>query len=117
MTMKKFCEAYYLHDSSLEKVIYSTEEKTLTLIIDFCFWMQDDYQDGYPENGYISVIFSGVSAYEGISCGDVSFGILQSRADAEDKLTIAMIDDNDNLYSELSIAATSVEVVSTTIGD
>ena len=64
MTITEFEEKYYLHDSTIDKIEYDAENKTLRLEIDFCFWMQIWYEQGTPENGLIAVTFENVSFYE-----------------------------------------------------
>ena len=43
MTLKEFEAKYYLHDSFIERLNYDTSNATLTLVINFAFWMQKDY--------------------------------------------------------------------------
>lgn len=64
LTIAEFEEKYYLHDSTLEKIDYDAENKTLRLEIDFCFWLQDWYNAEELPNGYIAVTFENVSFYE-----------------------------------------------------
>ena len=64
LTTAEFAERYYFHDSSIDKIEYDAENKKLTLTIDFCFWMQNWYEKGKPENGYIAVTFENVSLFE-----------------------------------------------------
>ena len=56
MTLHDFAENYYLHDSLLDKIVYSESEHTLVLYVDFAFWMQK-----------IEIRFSGVEKYCGPS--------------------------------------------------
>ncbi len=64
MTVAEFEEKYYLHDSSIDKIEYDAENRTLRLEIDFCFWMQNWYNKGELPNGFIAVNFSNVTFYE-----------------------------------------------------
>ena len=64
LTITEFEEKYYLHDSTIDKIEYDAENKTLRLEIDFCFLMQIWYEQGTPENGLIAVTFENVSFYE-----------------------------------------------------
>ena len=63
LTLIEFKKRYYLHDSSIEKIDYDADNKILTLTIDFCFWMQEWYDETLPKNGLISVTFENVSRY------------------------------------------------------
>ena len=67
MTLDAFVERYDLHDSILNRIVYSEAEHTLTLLIDFAFWMQDDYIDGCPETGPVEITFYNVKEYRGPS--------------------------------------------------
>ena len=64
LTIEEFAKKYYLHDSTIEKINYDAENKTLILEIDFCFWMQIWYDKNTPENGLIAVNFETVSMFE-----------------------------------------------------
>lgn len=64
LTIAEFEEKYYLHDSTIEKINYDAENKTLILEIDFRFWMQLWYDKNTPKNGLIAVIFENVSMFE-----------------------------------------------------
>ena len=64
LTIAEFAKKYYLHDSTIEKIEYSAENKTLKLEIDFCFLMQIWYDKNTPENGLIAVNFETVSMFE-----------------------------------------------------
>lgn len=64
MTLAEFEEKYYLHDSSIDEIEYDAENRTLRLKIDFCFWMQNWYNEGELPNGFIAVTFDNVTFYE-----------------------------------------------------
>lgn len=64
MTLKEFAENYYLHDSSLTKFELDADSRTLTLTIEFCFWLQGWYNKGEPKNGVIAVTFENVTLAE-----------------------------------------------------
>ena len=64
MTIEEFYEKYYLHDSAIEKIEYNAKNKKLKLEIDFCFWMQNRYNETAPKNGLIAVTFENVSMFE-----------------------------------------------------
>ena len=64
MTIKDFAEKYYLHDSGIEKIFYDEKNKKLVLTIEFCFWMQNWYDETEPSNGKISATFENVSRFE-----------------------------------------------------
>ena len=112
MTLTEFLEKYYLHDSTVEEVDYDLKNKTVTLTIGFCFWMQDWYQEGEPESGTITAIFHNVTKYscEGGNPAAPLAGILTAKLRNGD-LVLAIMDDETGICFEMTIAAESVEVV------
>lgn len=111
MTLEEFKSKYYLHDSFIERMYYSADNSTLTLVVNFAFWMQNNYMQGDDENGLIEVTFYDVSNYEckhGDPTGDF-VGILDAQV-ANNTLTLSLLDDETGDYLELNITSTSVEV-------
>ena len=111
MTLKEFASNYYLHDSFIESLIYDSSKASLTLIVNCAFWMQKDFVEGEAENGLIEVAFHNVTSYVSYG-GDpagVFVGILNAVAD-EDRIVISLFDDEDNVYIEMRISATTVDV-------
>ena len=111
MTIKEFAADYYLHDSFIESLNYNTSNATLTLVINFAFWMQKDYVEGEEENGQIEVVFRNVTSYEcngGDPTGDF-VGILNAVAD-DSSLTISLLDDENDDYIEMKISSSEVDV-------
>lgn len=64
MTIKEFVNRFYLHDSGVEAIKYDEENKVIEVYVDFCYWMQDDYQEGDKENGNIKLVFYDVSFFD-----------------------------------------------------
>ena len=60
MTLSDLFENYCFHDSRLTAVAYNTSKSELEIDVDFCYWMQDDYQEGDPEIGSLLLTFNGV---------------------------------------------------------
>ena len=48
MTIKDFISNYKLHDSLVENITQNTETSELILSIDFCYWMQGNYNNEEP---------------------------------------------------------------------
>lgn len=119
MTTAEFEEKYYLHDSSITKVKFDAENKTLRLEIEFCFWMQDWYDKTTPTNGKITVNFENVSAFEydehdiSAPLENLNTEIRSTKVDAG-TLHIFMWEniegDDDDIYPELKIRAENVTV-------
>lgn len=111
MTLKEFEVKYYLHDSFIESLNYDTSNATLTLVINFAFWMQKDFVEGDEENGLIEVTFRNVENYAcegGDPAGDF-VGILNAVVD-EDKIVISLLDDENEAYIEMKITSGAVDV-------
>ncbi len=111
MTLKEFEVKYYLHDSFIESLNYDTSNATLTLVINFAFWMQKDFVEGEEENGLIEVTFRNVANYAcegGDPAGDF-VGILNAVVD-EDKIVISLLDDENEAYIEMKITSGAVDV-------
>ncbi len=111
MSINEFFDKYNLHDSYVEKVSYDDTIQNLLLLVNFAFWLQDDYVDGDPENGELQVVFNNVSLYscqDGDPCGDF-VGILGSSLNEQGDYIISFSDDAD-VYFEMSIHAETVTV-------
>ena len=73
--------------------------------------MQKDYVEGEEENGLIEVVFRNVASYEcngGDPEGDF-VGILNAVAD-DSRLTISLLDDENDDYIEMRISSSAVDV-------
>ncbi len=121
MTLQEFIRQYYLHDSSIEKIEYDAENKTLTLTIEFCFWMQLWYDKTTPKNGLIAVTFEDVSLFEYDDdiadriFSDIDSEIREAELDANGNLEFFSVEynydsDSDDIYWLLKIKAANVEV-------
>lgn len=122
MTVDEFEKRYYLHDSNIDKIDYDTDNKKLTLTIDFCFWMQDWYEETLPKNGLITVTFENVSCYTyedydpSKLFADFTPEILQTEIDADGMLIIytfefVRYEPGEDLYPVMKINADNVTVV------
>jgi hypothetical protein len=121
LTLTEFEYKYYLHDSDIEKIEYDAENKTLTLTIEFCFWMQNWYDKATPKNGLIAVTFENVShySYEGYDpsklFNDCEPEILQTEIADDGTLVIytfefVRYEPGEDLYPIMKIHADNVEV-------
>ena len=121
MTLQEFREKHYLHDSSIEKIEYDAENKTLTMKIDFCFWMQLWYKKPEPTNGFIRVTFEDVSLFEYDEdiadriFSDIDSEIRDAELDADGNLEFFSVEydynSDDDIYWLLKIKAANVEVI------
>lgn len=64
LPLAEFEEKYYLHDSGIEKINFDEKTNTLTMTIEFCFWMQTWFNEGELKNGLIEVCFENVASFE-----------------------------------------------------
>lgn len=109
MTLQELQRNYYFHDSCPSSIIYDPEQQTLTIQMDFCFWAQEGYKEGEPENGPLTLTFHDVSGYEGPTGGSDCWGILDAECDG-DGFFISMDDPIHGGYYELRIHAESATV-------
>lgn len=72
MDIKEFNEKYNFHDSLVDSIVYDEKSKTVTIVFDFCYWMQPDYKKEEQENGLLRVTFENVVEYDGIQGIDKS---------------------------------------------
>ena len=111
MTLEEFQERYYFHDSDIQSLTYDADSSTLTLVIDFAFWMQISFIEGQEETGLIEVTFRNVSSYE-CEGGDptgVFVGILNT--EVKDGCLVFHMSDGMSLdYIELRVRAAEVDV-------
>lgn len=110
MKLKEFEDRYFFHDSFIESMNYDKDKASLTLIINFAFWMQNDFVKGDEENGLLEVTFHNVKSYEckdGDPTGDF-VGILTTDVD-QDTFVFNLLDDASSNFMKLRITATSVE--------
>ena len=102
MKINELLSKYTFHDSLLENILYENENSKLILTIDFCFWMQNDYDESQPETGPIKLIFNNIENYNGL-IGDIdSYSILDTSYN-NDVLTISLLDDFHDEYHEITI--------------
>lgn len=111
MTLKDFESRYNFHDSYIESMSYDESKRSLTLIINFAFWIQEDFVEGEKENGLLEVKFYNVANYEcegGAPVGNF-VGILDTAVE-DDCIVFNLLDDENATFMELRIVSTSVEV-------
>jgi len=65
MKITELAEKYCFHDSGIAKVEFDSEKREVTLLIDFCNWMQDDYSSDKEENIVLKLVFTKVSSISG----------------------------------------------------
>ena len=102
--LKKYC----FHDSLINEISYANNEVKIT--IDFCFWMQEEYQDGTPETGIVYLRLPDVKSYNGITGKIDSYSILETEYN-DNTLSILIMDDFHNNSYSLSIESASGQVL------
>ena len=118
MNAKEFVERFIMHDCLIDAMSVDDGNATVTMTIDFAFWMQKGYRDGDPETGLLAVTFRNVTKLEcpdELPFGDIS--ILRV-TEEEGSLRFAIMNDMTDDYYDLLIKAESIEVNTTgAIGD
>ena len=107
MKVSELLKKYSFHDSLVEKITLDASSSLVDFQIDFCFWMQPDYENAISETGIIHLRFAGVSNYSGISGELDSFSIL-SINEAAGIVTINLLDDFNDKYFDISFSSTEV---------
>lgn len=109
MTIKEFIKKYNLHDSLLESITYDEIGSRVTLSIDFCYWQQEDCEEGENETGMILVKFDNVSRLDYVPYQINSDEIVEISS-VDDEITFTVFNDimNDNV--DIIIKADNVSV-------
>ena len=110
MTLHDFVENYYLHDSFIESISQNEEHGSIEFIINFCYWMQDDFTEGSRETGLIELVFTGVKPPKlDLSKNYCDYIILKTNEN-DGQIVFALYDDISNDYCELSFEADDVTI-------
>ncbi|SEQ88704.1 hypothetical protein SAMN02910369_02619 [Lachnospiraceae bacterium NE2001] len=107
MNIQDLLIKYTFHDSLIEYIKY--ENNTLVITIDFCLWMQDDYDNTQPETDLIKLIFPDVYRYDGPTDDIDSYSILKTTYN-DGVLIISVLDDYNNKYLEIIIETDTVMI-------
>lgn len=116
MNIKDFVKNYYLHDSGVQGIKYIKEQNILELDINFCYWLQDNYQEGTKETGDVKFVFSEVHIFK-VNYFDIEEGdfdddcILECRMEDDGTLLLQMMKDVSGQYYEIHIGANNVEFI------
>ena len=107
MTINDFLNKYYLHDSLVKNV--SSQNNKVELTIDFCFWMQENYQEKDPETGIIHMVLPNASIISGPT-GDLDdYSILEVEYH-DNCIFLLIMDDFHNLSYEIKIHSSSNQI-------
>ena len=110
MTNTEFVAHYIMHDSLIDSVDVQEKDMRIVLIIDFAFWMQEDYKDSDPETGLIKVTFNDVSSYDVPKDADWNeISILETSLD-DGRIKFALMNDMTDDYLELIIESNNIDV-------
>ena len=115
MTLKELNKKYSFHDSSLETIIYDREKRTLSMRIAFCTYEQPGFDENSTEAVPISLVFSGVKEYKGLTGSFECFSILDEILENDNTITFCIMDDSvanpakDGGYYEACITAENAE--------
>ena len=110
MTGSEFVANYIMHDSLIDSVDVQEGGTRVVLMIDFAFWMQNDYKELDPETGSIRVTFKDVSYYDLPEDADWNeISILETSLE-NGRIKFALMNDMTDEYLELIIETNAVDV-------
>lgn len=93
MNINEFLTSNNLHDSLVTKIEFFNN--TVNITMDFCYWMQPNYNENDPETGIIHLVFPNVYDYTGLSGKIDDFSILEAKY-INDEMIITLLDDFNN---------------------
>ena len=114
MTPETFVNEYNFHDSLIDSVTIENDGSVIRMVIDFAFWMQEDYKEEHAETGPLAVSFSDVMEYDcpdQLSLEEIS--ILKTSLQ-DDCIIFALLNDITDEYHEIRIKAKEVTVIDQT---
>ena len=109
MNVKDFLNKYELHDSIIENIEYDVNKRMLFMELDFCFWMQKDFQDGDMETGKMILQFLDVNQYDGLQGVIDSFSILDVNI-LDDVMVFSIMDDFNEKFYEVKVDSSDVYI-------
>lgn len=111
MTPETFVDKYNLHDSMIDSVISENDGTVIRMVIDFAFWMQEDYSEEHAETGPLIVSFGDVAEY---NCPNQlpleEISILKTSVQ-EGRVIFALLNDITDEYYEIRIKAQNITVI------
>ena len=114
MTPETFVNKYNLHDSMIDSIAIENGGTAIRMVIDFAFWMQEDYSEEHAETGPLAVFFSDVTEYD---CPDQlpleEISILKASLQ-DDNVIFSLLNDITDEYYEVRIKARDIIVVDQT---
>ena len=111
MTIFELQRTYYFHDSLLDNIEIDREQSTVTMIIDFCFWAQEDYKESDPETGIIKLSFSGVDYFPKLEGEIGSYSIIKTTCTYDSTWIVSALDDETDVWYSIEIRAKNVEFI------
>ena len=85
---------YELHDSLIEKILYSPDQKKVEIFVELCNWKQKDYKESEPEMLNMCILFEGVESFQ-LSNPDYKF-------DGNEILDVSETEDSTTKFSFLT---------------
>ena len=109
MTIKAFVQAYTLHDSLVKQIVYDRGKMELRMKLDFCWWMQKDFDDDRKNPEIVELAFTGVPAYQGLQGEVDDYSVLDMETNGSE-VTITLLDDIHDQPYELTFCADAVSM-------
>lgn len=111
MKITELTKKYNLIGSLLENIYVDESKKTITLEIDFCYWLQHSYRDGDKETGMISLVFSEYSQCDIDQHTINSDEIVKVETFDDTSIDICVESDLTGDYHHIKLSALNVEVI------
>ena len=110
MKLQELTQHYQFHDSLIKAIHWDPNARVLEIFIEFCAWMQPDYDDKKPENHPATLHFTDVSQYKGLTGEIDDFSIVEVRW-KDGVLYFFILDDFHDKDYELCIQAKDVKMM------
>lgn len=107
MNIEELVERYYFHDSLIENISYIPDQNKVIMLIDFCYWLQPNYNPGSKETGMIELTFLEVELYKNQVTSYESDSILEVHA-KNNEIVFCILNDRTQCYYEVVIKAQAV---------
>ncbi len=114
MTPETFVNRYNFHDSIINSIITESGGTAIRMIIDFAFWMQEDYKEEHAETGPLAVSFSDVTEYDCPVQLPLEETSILNASFQDGSIIFALLNDMTDEYYEIRIKAQEISVIDQT---
>lgn len=110
MTLTDFKRKYNLIGSLLESITVDKGMTSVTLEIDFCYWLQADFVEENKETGMVKICFSKCDKCD-ISNHEINSDEIVNVEVTDDTIDICVENDLSNNYYHIIISSSNVELI------